>query len=171
MSTSAASTASSVTKNRIKTDYHHALESFGEYYFNVFPSETGPTGPVGEEDMRLKLFTRNETYRRYFDIADKAKFVKHMEDTNINMNIMFKYILWKRKNHFWAQNMSGQSHFDQVRSGLLLRLNEVSTGPAMYSPQAKTNITNFFAGLNNELKDKQDKEGWVDHATSPIPWS
>ena len=67
--------------------------------------------------------------------------------------------------------MQGQAHFDQVRSGILLRVNEVSTGPTMYSPQAKTNFTNFFQGLTNELADKQDEEGWVDHATSPIPWT
>ena len=64
--------------------------------------------------------------------------------------------------------MQGQAHFDQVRSGILLRVNEVSTGPTMYSPQAKTNFTNFFQGLTNELADKQDEEGWVDHATFDI---
>ena len=50
----AESTASSVTKNRIKTNYHGALEGFASYYFDVFPTETGPTSPTGEDDIRLK---------------------------------------------------------------------------------------------------------------------
>ena len=41
----AESTASSVTKNRIKTNYHGAIEGFASYYFDVFPTETGPTSP------------------------------------------------------------------------------------------------------------------------------
>ena len=36
----AESTASSVTKNRIKTNYHGALEGFASDYFDVFPTET-----------------------------------------------------------------------------------------------------------------------------------
>ena len=160
----AESTASSVTKNRIKTNYHGALEGFASYYFDVFPTETGPTGPTGEDDIRLKLLTKSNAFQRYFEIVDKKIFVEHLADIDIDNNIVFKYILWKRTNHFWPQNMQGQAHFDQVRSGILLRVNEVSTGPTMYSPQAKTNFTNFFQGLTNELADKQDEEGWVDHA-------
>ena len=167
----AESTASSVTKNRIKTNYHGALEGFASYYFDVFPTETGPTSPTGEDDIRLKLLTKSNAFQRYFEIVDKKIFVEHLADIDIDNNIVFKYILWKRTNHFWPQNMQGQAHFDQVRSGILLRVNEVSTGPTMYSPQAKTNFTNFFQGLTNELADKQDEEGWVDHATSPIPWT
>ena len=49
--------------------------------------------------------------------------------------------------------------YEDFFSGILLRVNEVSTGPTMYSPQAKTNFTNFFQGLTNELADKQDEEG------------
>lgn len=67
--------------------------------------------------------------------------------------------------------MFGKGHFDAVRSGLLLRLSEVSSGPAYYTQQAKTNITNFFGGLNNELKDKKDEERWGDKDTSAVLWS
>jgi hypothetical protein len=109
---SGSSTASSVTKNRIKTDYHNALEGFAKYYFDVFPRETGPTSPTSGNDIRLKLLTKNNSYRRYFDIVDKAKFVEHMADTDIDNNIVFKYILWKRANHFWPQSMQGQMAID-----------------------------------------------------------
>ena len=32
------STPSSVTKNRIKRDYHTALAGFADWYFNIFPN-------------------------------------------------------------------------------------------------------------------------------------
>ena len=117
----AESTASSVTKNRIKTNYHGALEGFASYYFDVFPTETGPTSPTGEDDIRLKLLTKSNAFQRYFEIVDKKIFVEHLADIDIDNNIVFKYILWKRTNHFWPQNMQGQAHFDQVRSGIYIR--------------------------------------------------
>ena len=52
----AESTASSVTKNRIKTNYHGALEGFASYYFDVFPTETGPTGPTSNNNNNNQRF-------------------------------------------------------------------------------------------------------------------
>ena len=63
-------------------------------------------------------------------MADKSAFVEHMEDVNIDENILFMYVLWKRETHFWPEGKFGKTHFDHVRSGLLLRLNEISTPPS-----------------------------------------
>ena len=85
----AESTASSVTKNRIKTNYHGALEGFASYYFDVFPTETGPTSPTGEDDIRLKLLTKSNAFQRYFEIVDKKIFVEHLADIDIDNNIVY----------------------------------------------------------------------------------
>ena len=68
-------------------------------------------------------------------------------------------------------NMQVASILDQVRSGILLRVNEISTGPVNVFTKGKNKLYEFFQGLTNELADKQDEEKWVDHATSPIPWT
>ena len=161
------STPSSVTKNRIKSDYHEALAGFAHWYFTILPTTPGVT----ESDERKKLLIPNNEPLRYFEMADKSAFVEHMEDVNIDENILFMYVLWKRETHFWPEGKFGKTHFDHVRSGLLLRLNEISTGPMEYSPQAKSNIKKFYQGLNNELKDKKDVAGWDSKETSAVPWS
>ena len=65
-------TPASVTKNRIKSDYHHALEGFADWYFNVFPTRDS----VADSDERTTLLVPNAVALRYFDIADKSKFVQ-----------------------------------------------------------------------------------------------
>ena len=61
--TTRVSTASSVTNNRIKTDYHAALEGFAEYYFDVFPRETGNTGPTTTTTTNTSSNKSNSTQR------------------------------------------------------------------------------------------------------------
>ena len=130
------STPSSVVKNRIKSDYHAALAGFADWYFNIFPNGDN----VADNDERKTLLTPNNAPLRYFDIPDKAKFVKHMENVDIDKNILFVHVLWKRDTHFWPEGHFGKTYFDHLRSGLLLRLNEVSSGPMEYSQQTVTNI-------------------------------
>ncbi len=161
------STPSSVTKNRIKSDYHKALEGFADWYFNIFPNGDN----VADNDERKTLLTPSDAPLRYFEMADKAKFVKHMEDVDIDKNILFVHVIWKRETHFWPEGHFGQTYFNHLRSGLLLRLNEISSGPMEYSPQATSNIKKFYQGLNNELKDKKDDAGWDSKDTSAVPWS
>ena len=93
------STPSSVVKNRIKSDYHKALAGFADWYFNIFPNGDN----VADNDERKTLLTQNNAPSRYFDIPDKAKFVKHMEDVDIDKNILFVHVLWKRETHFWPE--------------------------------------------------------------------
>ena len=77
-------------KNRIKRDYHTALAGFADWYFNIFPNGDN----VADNDERKTLLTQNNAPSRYFDIPDKAKFVKHMEDVDIDKNILFVHVLW-----------------------------------------------------------------------------
>ena len=57
------STPSSVTKNRIKRDYHTALAGFADWYFNIFPN--GDNVAIKKE--KRTLLTQNNAPLRYFD--------------------------------------------------------------------------------------------------------
>ena len=87
------STASCVTKNCIKASYHEGLKGFADWYFNAFPNEDG----IEANDERLSLFFANNAPKRYFVMVDKQKFVQHMEDIDIDNNILCSSIFYGKE--------------------------------------------------------------------------
>ena len=108
---------------------------------------------------------------------------------NVILNLGVSWILWdtwKRKlitrsffYTFWTKEITtfGQQvkkarvFFDHLRSGLKLRLNELSTTPEYYTLPAQVNILHFFEGLDKKLTDKAKEEGWDDKSCESVPWS
>ena len=157
-----ASLPSAVSGARIKSDYGEELKDFAEWYFQIFPTL------VASGDARLSLFKKANP-PQYFEFQDKIKYVEHME-REVDNNIVFTFILYKRDNHFWPRGQKGKAFFDHLRSGLKLRLEDISSNAAYYSRAAEINIKNFYGGLEKNLADKAKLEGWENKSCSSVPW-
>ena len=155
---------SAISAARIKSAYAAELKDFSSWFFEKFATS------VDESDPRRSLFIPSSLPKRYFEFRNKLDFVRHMEE-EIDNNVVFLYILDKRDNHFWPAGQKGKAFFDHLRSGLKLRLNELSTTAEYYTLPAQVNIKHFFEGLDKKLIDKAKEEGWDDNSCDSVPWS